>query len=117
MIRAREAGLRSRDYGRDVLAQENRKPKPGRGPVPQVEAERDLVVEDFEGRFCGAVVAVEAGSVPVEGPLGARRVSPLRGRFLLEGKRVPLVNPPPKPEISGNVGRRTASGSVAAPRQ
>jgi len=51
--------MRSRDYGRDILAPENRKPRPGQRPVPQVEAERDLVVEDFEGRFCGAVVGYE----------------------------------------------------------
>jgi hypothetical protein len=117
MIRAREAGLRSRDYGRDVLAPENRKPKPGQGPVPLVEAERDLVVEDFEGRFCGAVVAIEPGSVTLEDRFGKRRVFPLPGTFLLDGKRVTLVRPAPKSENSGNVGRRTASGSIAAPQQ
>jgi DUF3097, C-terminal domain/DUF3097, N-terminal domain len=109
--------LRSRDYGRDVLAPENRKPKPGQGPVPQVEAERDLVVEDFEGRFCGAVVAIEPGLVTLEDRFGKRRVFPLPGTFLLEGKRVTLVKPSPKPEVLGHVGRRTASGSVAAPQQ
>jgi hypothetical protein len=85
--------------------------------VPQVEAEKDLVVEDFEGRFCGAVVAIERGSVTLEDRFGKRRVFPLPGTFLLEGKRVLLVRPSPKPEISGSVGRRTASGSVAAPQQ
>jgi DUF3097 family protein len=85
--------------------------------VPQVEAERDLVVEDFEGRFCGAVVAIEPGSVTLEDRFGKRRVFPLPGTFLLEGKRVTLVKPSPKPEMLGNVGRRTASGSVAAPQQ
>jgi hypothetical protein len=109
--------LRSRQYGRDILAPENRKPRPGQGPVPQVEAERDLVVEDFEGRFCGAVVAVEPGSVTLEDRLGKRRVFPLPGTFLLDGKRVTLVKPSPKPEMLGHVGRRTASGSVAAPQQ
>src|SRR5580700_5423562 len=109
--------MRSRDYGRDVLAPENRKPKPGQGPVPQVEAERDLVVEDFEGRFCGAIVAIERGTVTLEDRFGKRRVFPVPGTFLLEGKRVTLVRPTPKPEMLGNVGRRTASGSVAAPQQ
>ena len=122
--------MRSRDYGRDVLAPENRKPRPGQGPVPQVEAERDLVVEDFEGRFCGAVVAIEPGLVTLEDRFGKRRVFPLPGTFLLDGKRVTLVKPVPKPEMlgsyppggrppvpPGNVGRRTASGSVAAPQQ
>src|SRR5271168_3876707 len=96
--------------GQDIFAPGNRKPKPGQGPVPQVEAERDLVVEDFEGRFCGAVVAVEAGAVTLEDRFGKRRVFPLPGTFLLDGKRVTLVKPSPKPEALGNVGRRTASG-------
>jgi len=122
--------LRSRDYVRDTFAAENRKPKPGQGPVPQVEAERDLVVEDFEGRFCGAVVAIEPGSVTLEDRFGKRRVFPLPGTFLLEGKRVTLVKPSPKPEMldsyppggrppvpPAKVGRRTASGSIAAPQQ
>jgi hypothetical protein len=106
----------SRRYD-DILAPQNRKPRPGQGPVPSVEAERDLVVEDFEGRFCGAVVAVEPGSVTLEDRFGKRRVFPLPGTFLLDGKRVTLVKPSPKPEMLGHVGRRTASGSVAAPQQ
>jgi hypothetical protein len=109
--------VRSRQYGRDILAPENRRPKPGQCPVPEVEAERDLVVEDFEGRFCGAVVTVERGSVTLEDRFGKRRVFPLPGPFLLDGKRVTLVRPAPKPEMLGHVGKRTASGSVAAPQQ
>src|SRR6202034_790167 len=111
------ARMRSRQYGKDVLAPENRKPRPGQGPVPPVEAERGLVVEDYEGRFCGAVVALEPGSVTLEDRFGKRRVFPLPGTFLLDGKRVTLVRPAPKPEALGQVGRRTASGSVAAPQQ
>ncbi len=107
--------MRSSRYERDPLAPENRRPRPGQGPVVQVEAERDLVVEDFEGRFCGAVVAVEAGSVTLEDRFGKRRVFPLPGTFLIDGKRVTLVRPTPKPV--GRVGKRTASGSVAAPQQ
>jgi Protein of unknown function (DUF3097) len=118
--------VQSRQYGRDVLAPGNRKPKPGQGPVPRagggevgrkVEAERDLVVEELDGRFCGAVVAVEPGSVTLEDRFGKRRVFPLPGSFLLDGKRVTLVRPAPKPQPGGAVGRRTASGSVAAPAQ
>ena len=127
--------MRSRQYGRDVLAPGNRKPRPGQGPVPRaeggeagrgvaggevgrkVEAERDLVVEDFEGRFCGAVVAVEPGAVTLEDRFGKRRVFPLPGTFLLDGKRVTLVRPAPKPQRSDAIARRTASGSVAAPTQ
>jgi hypothetical protein len=107
--------VQSRRYGRDPLAPENRKPKPGQGPVAQVEAKRDLVVEDFEGRFCGAVVAIEPGSVTLEDRFGKRRVFPLPGTFLIDGKRVTLIRPVPKPVA--NVGKRTASGSVAAPQQ
>ena len=109
--------MRSRQYGRDILARENRKPRPGQGPVPQVEAERDLVVEDFEGRFCGAVVAVGRGEVTLEDRFGKRRVFPLPGTFLLDGKRVTLVRPAPKQQPEGAIGRRIASGSVAAPQQ
>src|ERR1700679_2103534 len=100
--------MRSRDYGRDPLAPENRKPRPGQGPVPQVEAERDLVVEDFEGRFCGAVVAIEPGTVTLEDRFGKRRVFPLPGTFLLDGKRVTLVRPPPR--------RKGPATSARAPR-
>jgi Protein of unknown function (DUF3097) len=109
--------VRNERYSRDVLAPENRRPRPGQRPVPQVEAERDLVVEDFEGRFCGAVVAIEPGTVTLEDRLGKRRVFPLPGPFLLDGKRVTLIRPSPKPQGAGSVGRRTASGSVAAPQQ
>jgi hypothetical protein len=107
--------VRSKQYG-DILAPGNRKPKPGQGPVPQVPVERDLVVEDFEGRFCGAVVAIEAGSVTLEDRFGKRRVFPLPGTFLLDGRRVTLVRPTSAAGASGGP-RRTASGSIAAPRQ
>jgi hypothetical protein len=106
--------LRSRHYGPDVLVPGSRRPKPGQGPVPQVEAERDLVVEDFEGRFCGAVVAVDKDAVTLEDRHGKRRVFPLPGTFLLDGRRVTLVRPAPS-QASGP--RRTASGSIAAPQQ
>jgi hypothetical protein len=110
--------VQSRQYGRDVLAPQNRKPKPGQGPVEQVEAEPGLVVEDFEARFCGAVVALDSGAVTLEDRHGKRRVFPIPGPFLIDGKRVTLIRPRPaataQSKISGN---RTASGSVAAPRQ
>jgi hypothetical protein len=110
--------VQSRQYGRDVLAPENRKPKPGQRPVDQVEAERGLVVEDFEGRFCGAVVALDSGAVTLEDRHGKRRVFPIPGSFLLDGKRVTLVRPhPAAASKSGVAGNRTASGSIAAPQQ
>ena len=110
--------VRSRQYGSDVLAPGSRRPRPGQRPVPQVDAEPGLVVEDSEGRFCGAVVAFEKDAVTLEDRHGYRRAFPLPGPFLLEGQRVTLVRP--KPEMSGfggNAGQRTASGSIAAPGQ
>jgi hypothetical protein len=106
--------VRSRKYTTDVLAPELRRPRPGQGPVPQVEAEPGLVLEDFEGRFCGAVVAFEKDAVTLEDRHGKRRAFPLPGTFLLEGKRVTLVRPAPKQEAAAS---KTASGSIAAPDQ
>jgi hypothetical protein len=106
--------VRSRQYGRDVLAAHSRRPRPGQGPVPQVEAEPGLVVEDFEGRFCGAVVAYEKDAVTLEDRHGKRRAFPLPGTFLLEGRRVTLVRPAPKAAAGP---KKTASGSIAAPGQ
>jgi hypothetical protein len=105
--------VRNRQYGRDVLAPGNRNPKPGQGPVPEVEAQRDLVVEDTEERFCGAVVAVEKDAVTLEDRFGKRRVFPLPGIFLLDGKRIRLIRQKPNPAGPA----RTASGSIAAPSQ
>jgi hypothetical protein len=108
--------VRSRQYGRDELAPGNRKPKPGQGPVPEIEAERDLVVEDTEERFCGAIVAVEKDAVTLEDRFGKRRVFPLPGTFLIDGKRVRLVRQKPN-SAAGSRPARTASGSIAAPAQ
>jgi len=105
--------VRSRQYEQDVLAPGNRNPKPGQGLVSEIEVERDLVVEDTAERFCGAVVAVEKDAVTLEDRFGKRRVFPLPGIFLLDGKRVRLVRQ--KPNAAGPA--RTASGSIAAPSQ
>jgi hypothetical protein len=78
-----------------------------------VEAEHGLVVEDSEGRFCGAVVGHEKGAVTLEDRHGKRRVFPLTpAAFLLEGQPVTLI--PPAPAAPAKTAR-TASGSVAAP--
>lgn len=107
--------MRSRRYARDVLAPGSRRPRPGQRPVPQVEAEPGLVVEDSEGRFCGAVAAFEKDAVTLEDRHGNRRAFPLPGTFLLEGQRVMLVRPKAEMSGFGSPAGRTASGSIAAP--
>jgi hypothetical protein len=102
-------------YPTDVLA--GTSSRPGRRPrvAPTLEAARDLVVEDAETGFCGAVVRCEktAGgfTVTLEDRHGRHRVFPLGPGFLVEGAPVELVRPagaaPPAAD------RRTASGSVA----
>jgi hypothetical protein len=71
------------------------------------------VLEDAEGRFCGAIVGYEKGAVTLEDRHGKRRVFPLTpGAFLLDGKPVTLTPPAP---ATAAAPKRTASGSVAAP--
>ena len=84
--------MRSRQYSEDVLAPPARKP----AAPPRVAAESGLVVEDSAGDFCGAVVGCERDVVTLEDRHGKRRVFPLSGTFLLEGKRVTLVRPAPE---------------------
>ena len=108
----------SRRYGSDVLAGGQSGP-PGRRrvrrEVPEVEAEPGLVVEDSEGRFCGAVVGWEKGAVTLEDRHGKRRVFPLApAAFLLDGQPVTLIRPAPADADRGRPAR-TASGSVAPP--
>jgi hypothetical protein len=110
--------VQNRRYDADVLAPDGglRRRRPGQREVPKVEAERGLVVEDSEGRFCGAVVGHEKGAVTLEDRYGKRRVFPLTpAAFLLDGQPVTLI--PPAPAAAGPPARpgRTASGSVAAP--
>ena len=84
-------------YGRDVLAGDWRRPRKGR--IRQVPAEPDLVVEDADSGFCGAVVACDKQAVTLEDRFGRRRVFPLAPAvFLLEGETVTLVRPdgPPR---------------------
>src|SRR5262249_30251930 len=106
-----------RECGADVLAGGGRRRfGPGRREVPKVEAERGLVIEDSEGRFCGAVVGYEKGAVTLEDRHGKRRVFPLTpAAFLLEGQPVTLVPPAPVSPAAPAKTALTASGSVAAP--
>ncbi|MEW9547982.1 DUF3097 domain-containing protein [Nonomuraea sp. NPDC050783] len=95
-------------YEGDVLASNWR--RPGKGKIPKVPAEPDLVVEDADSGFCGAVVACDKEAVTLEDRFGKRRLFPLApAAFLLEGKPVTLVRPT-APAPSGP--RRSASGSI-----
>src|SRR5690349_22003455 len=92
----------------DVLATDDWR---RRRTVPEVDAERDLVVEDVESGFCGAVVGFELGAVVLEDRHGRRRNFPLAAAaFLLDGTPVTLR----RPAAATSAQRRiTASGSVA----
>jgi hypothetical protein len=109
--------VRSRRYDADVLAAEGlRRRRPGQRAVPEVEAVRGLVVEDSEGRFCGAVVGYDKGAVTLEDRHGRRRVFPLTpAAFLLDGQPVTLIRPASAGAAPSGRPGRTASGSVAAP--
>ena len=94
-------------YGEDVLKAQWRRKK----VVPEVDAEIDLVVEDADSGFCGAVVGFELGAVVLEDRFGKRRNFPLTpAAFLLDGRTVTLR----KPVIEKQQARKiTASGSIA----
>jgi DUF3097 family protein len=101
--------VRSKDYGPDVLAGNWRRPR--KGQIPEIPAERDLVVEDPDSGFCGAVVACDKHGVTLEDRFGARRIFPLtQAGFLLDGKPVTLIRPE-RARPKGPV--RSASGSIA----
>lgn len=99
-------------YGADVLAPGWR--EVGKRPTPQVEAERDLVLEVAADGFCGAVVGRQGTLVELEDRVGRRRLFPFGGGFLIDGQSVELV-PPKSATPRGRA--RTASGSFAAPQE
>ncbi|MYW05954.1 DUF3097 domain-containing protein [Streptomyces sp. SID3343] len=103
-----------RSYGPESLIPPWKKDK----PVPEVAAERDLVVEEASTGFCGAVVRVEKTpegfTVTLEDRHGRLRVFPMDPRgFLIDGAVVTLVRPAPASAPARPA--RTASGSVAVP--
>jgi hypothetical protein len=94
-------------YGEDVMAGDWRRRK----VIPEVDAERDMVVEDVDSGFCGAVVGFELGAVVLEDRHGKRRNFPLEpAAFLLDGRVVTLRRPVVR---QAPARQRTASGSVA----
>ncbi|WP_018155067.1 DUF3097 domain-containing protein [Demetria terragena] len=106
-------------YGQDVLSTDWRAPKRGRSRP--VEATIDLVVEEVQTGWCGAVVSVEkAGGMHVvhlEDRRGKTKAFPLGTGFLLEGKPVELTAPTAAAKAAlaeqRQASSRTASGSVA----
>jgi hypothetical protein len=99
-------------YGEDVLNGDWRRRK----VIREVDAEPDLVVEDAESGFCGAVVGFESGAVVLEDRFARRRNFPLHpAAFLLDGEVVTLRRPTVAPAQQSC--RFTASGSVAVAGQ
>jgi hypothetical protein len=98
-------------YGPDVLAGG----PPRRRALREVAAEPDLVVEDAETGWCGAVVRVEKSGgvrvVALEDRHGRSRSFPLGPGFLLDGEPVRLM--PPRAPAAAARATRTASGSTA----
>ncbi|NMD54294.1 MULTISPECIES: DUF3097 domain-containing protein [Tsukamurella] len=82
--------------------------------IPEVPADRDLVVEDAATGFCGAVVgfdkSYDGDFVKLEDGRGVVRVFAMRkAAFLIDGEPVTLVKPRPK---APSAPQRSASGST-----
>ncbi|MUK03443.1 DUF3097 family protein [Vibrio cholerae] len=86
---------------------------PKRTTLPDVPVEREMVLEDVQSGFVGAVVRVEkSGGLHVmvlEDRRGKHRTFRLGHGFLLDGRPVHVVAPAPR---SASTPARTASGSV-----
>ncbi|GGL72592.1 hypothetical protein GCM10009706_08680 [Curtobacterium citreum] len=93
-------------YGSDVLSGDWR--SQGVKKVRQVPLERDMVLEDPDSGWAGAVVGLEAGNVSLEDWKGRTRAFPFTGQFLLEGELVTLGRPQAPVGRSG--GARPAAG-------
>ena len=92
-------------YGGDVLSGDWR--SRGVQKVRQVPLERDMVLEDPDSGWAGAVVGLEAGNVALEDWKGRVRAFPFVGQFLLEGELVTLDRP------QAPVGRSAAAAPPA----
>ncbi|WP_182046463.1 DUF3097 domain-containing protein [Curtobacterium sp. ME26] len=95
-------------YGSDVLSGDWR--AKGVKKVRQVPLERDMVLEDPDSGWAGAVVGLEAGNVSLEDWKGRTRAFPFTGQFLLEGELVTLGRP------QAPVGRSAAAPAGPAGR-
>lgn len=90
-------------YGGDVLSGDWR--SRGVKKVRQVPLEKDMVLEDPDSGWAGAVVGLEAGNIALEDWKGRTRSFPFTGQFLLEGELVTLGRP------SAPVGRSAAAAA------
>jgi len=97
-------------YGPDVLSGGSSRARRV-GSVDQ-PVELELVLEDAQSGFCGAVVWWESGVVELEDRHGRRRCFPFGPGFLLEGRPVALTK---RAAAAPTTFRRTASGSIAVP--
>lgn len=94
-------------YGSDVLA--GFRPQRGPAPVPALDVEKGLVLEETGTGFVGAIVSYANGLIELEDRHGAVRTFTLGAGFLVDGKAVALVKPTP----GATPALRSASGSVA----
>lgn len=98
-------------YGADIYSGHGRTKKK---PVPELAAEKNLVVEDVASGWCGAVVGFErtydGDFVRLEDAAGRTRLFAMRpAAFLVDGAPVTLTRPNPRAAAAPT---RSASGSV-----
>jgi hypothetical protein len=99
--------LTSKDYGPDVLSA----PRRPRREVRVVTAELEMVVEDAESGFCGAIIGMDKATMTLEDRHGRRRLFPwVAAAYLLDGETVTLQRPVVASPVAS---ARTASGSLA----
>ncbi len=100
-------------YGQDVLSGDWKRPPKGRSSDLPVEL--GLVVEDVTSGFVGEIVTIDAqmGMVVLEDRRMKRRSFALGPGYWVDGKPVTLR----PPVVAAAAPRRTASGSVAGPRE
>jgi hypothetical protein len=89
---------------------------PVRNELPEVPAERGMVLEDAQSGWVGAVTRVEKSGgmhvVALEDRRGKSRSFKLGFGFLLEGQPIRLMPPAPRQPAAAATAGRTASGSV-----
>lgn len=99
-------------YGADVLSGDWR--RGNRPRTVDLPLELGLIIEVGPDGYCGEVVGWENGLVVLEDRAGRRRTFPVgEYGYLVEGRPVALRIPPRR----GSTRRRTASGSLAGPRE